>query len=93
MRGPIDLVDPARSIKPGDEALIRVYPLQPERWTGALVGTEIALLWRPGRSPRGIGLVEQRVNVPESAAPLHRDRLRLRPGAAILWRKQPPPTA
>src|SRR5882757_5374380 len=56
-RAPIDLEGERRSLMPGEEALVRAYPLQPERWCAIEPGHEIRLFWRMGRH-LGLGVVE-----------------------------------
>jgi hypothetical protein len=86
-RALIDLEGERRSLKPGEEALVRAYPLQPEQWRNVEPGHEIRLFWKVGRH-LGLGVVGDRVNVPEETAQLHHDRIRPRPGRATLHRRR-----
>jgi len=85
-RAPIDFVDGRRSLKPGEDALVRAYPLSPERWHCVGPGTELELWWKGGRR-LGVGVVEARVNVPSESVPLRTDRDRRRGHGQSAYRR------
>jgi len=70
MPGPLEFEDDSmRSLAPGAEALVRVYPLQPAQWVEIERGMEVHLCKNWPR-PLGVGRVLERVRVPRSFVPL-----------------------
>lgn len=86
--GPVDLLDERRSIKAGEEARIAVRPMQPSAWQEVQPGDALHLRERVGQT-LGVAIVAECVGVPHDA-PLRLDAIRLRPGAALLERRDNP---
>lgn len=80
--GPIDIVSETRSIKPGQQGEVRIYPMDPAQWRDVIAGAVLHLRERVGQT-LGVAAVTERVRVPQDA-PLRLDAAQLPPGAAWL---------
>lgn len=70
MPGPLEFEDESmRSLAPGAEALVRVYPIQPAQWVEIEPGMEVNFCKNWPRS-LGVGRVLERVGVPRGFVPL-----------------------
>jgi hypothetical protein len=80
--GPIDIVGETRSIKPGQQGEVRIYPMDPSQWRDVTVGAVLHLREKVGQT-LGVAVVAERIRVPQDA-PLRLEEVRLPPGAARL---------
>jgi hypothetical protein len=80
--GPLDIVGEARSIKPGQQGEIRIYPMDPSQWHDVAAGAVLHLRERVGQT-LGVAVVTGCVRVPQDA-PLRLEGVRLPAGAARL---------
>ena len=83
--GPIDIVGESRSIKPGQQGEVRIYPMDPSQWLDVTAGAVLHLRERVGQT-LGVAVVAERVRVPQDA-PLLLEGVRLPPGA--VWLSSP----
>lgn len=87
MAGPLEFEDSTmRSLAPGAEALVRVYPLQPAQWSEIEPGTDLNLCKNWPR-PLGVGRVVERVDVPRHFVPLRVPDLPVGTESVMLRRK------
>lgn len=82
--GPIDIVGETRSIKPGQQGEIRIYPMDPSQWRDVTAGAVLHLREKVGQT-LGVAVVTESVRVPQDA-PLPLEEL----GAA--WLSSPKPS-
>jgi len=89
--GPLDLVGDRRSLQPGDEAEVRVHPMDPSQWQGLGPGVVLHLREWEGRT-LGVATVQDVVGVP-AEAPLQVVDLGPRRGQARLILRRDPRTS
>lgn len=88
MSGPLEFEDETRrSLAPGTDAVVRVYPLQPAQWAEIESGMEVSLCKNWPRA-LGQGQVIERVRVPRRFVPLRVPDLPAGTASAML-RRQP----
>jgi hypothetical protein len=80
--GPIDIVGETRSIKPGYQGEIRIYPMDPSQWRDVTAGAVLHLREKVGQT-LGVAVVTESVRVPQDA-PLRLEGVRLPAAAARL---------
>jgi hypothetical protein len=97
-RGPLDLLGGRSSVKPGEEALIRIYPFSPGRWASVHPGSRIPLAGAPRRQGRrngngvrvvGSAEITERMDVPFEAVGLRQEPDRRRPESNRWYRVLP----
>jgi hypothetical protein len=84
--GPIDLLGEQRSIKPGEAGEVAIRPMDPSAWRTVGPQDVLHLRERVGQT-LGVATVRERVDVPDQAS-LRRDAVPLRPGEALLERRE-----
>jgi hypothetical protein len=78
---PIDVVGDRRSIRPGEEGVVHLHPMDPAPWQDVLGGAVLHLREREGMT-LGIATVEEVVDLPEGAA-LRLDAVPARQGVLL----------
>lgn len=78
---PIDVVGDRRSIRPGEEGMVHLHPMDPAPWHGVVGGTVLHLREREGMT-LGLATVEAVVDLPESA-PLRLDAVPPKHGVVL----------
>jgi hypothetical protein len=95
VRAPLDMDDDGLGcIRPGETAVVRAHPFQPEAWAALPLRTTVQLcrLTRsaaPGFTVIGEGTILATVDLPDQPVPLGVDHRPLRPGHARLRRVGP----